>query len=293
MRLDRMLICLIALVVGSQVFAQDYEIRLTRPAKVGLKYETVISVTRATQKITKSQGEIKEKYSSSFTTTFEGTITVLKVDKLQRASELRLLVSKCLEKMGAFGTLEEVLTKGTQVVARRNDSGMEFLVDGKAVSKGVGGVLEQLFSLPRSQVTADSIYGTKDRKKVGDSWAINSAESAKDASSVGTQVDKKNISGSTRLKNVIEYQGKKCLQISTTVEGVNFTPPLLPDGMAVEKSKITFSYLNIYPIDKSIGSLAFTGTLFMSLEAKSKTDQGDTMSKTLMVFTMIQRKYLK
>lgn len=269
MSIYRVLIFGIALLAGSPVFAQDYEIRLTRPDKVGEKSEVIISGEMSEQMTMTSQGKILQEKKSSLSATFQGTTTVLKVDDLQRATELKLLVSKCHKKMDGNAAEEEVLAKGTQIVVRRRDSDMEFLIDGKVVSKDIAKVLGLFFSLPRSQVTDDDIFGTKERKKVGDSWAVNSKLAAKDGASAGIKVDAENITGSTKIEEVVVVSGKKCLRLSGKMELSNVAPPL-PAGMAVEKSNMSVSFSGVFPVDTSIGRLSQKMTMTMALVAKGK-----------------------
>ena len=269
MSIYRVLIFGIALLAGSPVFAQDYEIRLTRPDKVGEKSEVIVSGEMSEQMTMTSQGKILQEKKSSLSATFQGTTTVLKVDDLQRATELKLLVSKCHKKMDGNDTEEEVLAKGTQVVVRRRDSKTEFLIDGKVVPKDVAEVLGLFFSLPHSKVTDDDIFGTKERKKVGDSWAMNSKLAAKDSALQGVKVDVENITGSTKIEEVVVVGGKKCLRLSGKMEISKFAPPL-PAGMAVEKSKMSVSASGVFPVDTSIGALSDKTTMTIEVVAKGK-----------------------
>ena len=92
MSFHRILICAVAILAGSPVFAQDYEIRLTRPAKVGQKYETIITAEMSEHVTVSAEGRVVNEIKLSFSATFEGTVTVVKVDELQREVEILLLV---------------------------------------------------------------------------------------------------------------------------------------------------------------------------------------------------------
>ena len=86
MSFHRILICAVAILAGSPVFAQDYEIRLTRPAKVGQKYETIITAEMSEHVTVSAEGRVVNEIKLSFSATF------VKVDELQREVEILLLV---------------------------------------------------------------------------------------------------------------------------------------------------------------------------------------------------------
>ena len=295
MNLHRVLICAVAILAGSPVLAQDYEIRLTRPAKVGQKYEVIMSAEKSEQMTISVEGRVVQETKSFLSATLEGTITFLKVDKLQRESEIRLLVSKCRKKTGKNAVEEEVLPKGTQVVARRRDSKKEFLVNGKVAGKDIAKVLDLFFSLKESQVTDDDILGTKERKKLGDSWAINSRMAAQDFTSEGLKVDVENIKGSAKIEKVVVVRSTKCLQISGKTELGMITPPL-PVGFKIEKSNLSLTFSGEFPVDTSIGRLSekITGTMALLAKLKPSSDAPEiTLSMKMTQSKQMQRKLLK
>lgn len=295
MSIYRVLIFTIVFLAGSPVFAQDYEIRLESAVKEGDKYEVNVSGELSEQMTSSSQGQVLGDKQSSFSATFEGTTTVLKVDELQRTAELKLLVSKCHKRMNGNTTDEEVLAKGTQVVMRRSDSNTEFLVDGKVVPKDIEKVLGVLFSLPQSKATDDDIFGTKDRKKVGDSWAMNSAKAANELPSAGLKADATDIKGSTKIEKVVTVHGTKCLRLSGKME-INKITPELPAGMIVEMSNVSTSFSGDFPIDSRIGRLVSKSTMKITFVAKGKPAPGApeiTLSMKHSKSRQIKRKFLK
>jgi hypothetical protein len=263
------LLCAVLLFTASRVIAQDYEIRLTRDAKAGEKYELTVSASVSKQMTMSSQGQVLQKNASSITAKLEGTVTVLEIDEMKREIKLSLLVSRCLASANGSAEEREALAKGTQVVAQMRDGRKEFLIDGNAVSKDISEMLGMLISLPISQATDDDIFGTKEHRKVGDSWAVNSVKGAVDLYSKGMKVGAEDIKGSTKLEKLIVAGGTNCLQISSRMGMINITPPL-PRGLTVTKSNVSATFSGEFPVDVSIRPLSETMTVSMAFVAKGR-----------------------
>ncbi|MGD0844541.1 MAG: hypothetical protein ABSA06_09275 [Geobacteraceae bacterium] len=285
-----MVVCAILLITASRVFAQDYEIRLTRDAEAGEKYELTVSGSISKQMTMSSQGQVLQKNASSFTANLEGTVTVLEIDEMKREKKLSLLVSRCLVSSNGSTKEREALPKDTQVVAQIRDGQKEFLIDGNVVSRDIAEMLGILISLPISQATDDDIFGTKEHRKVGDSWPVNGVKGAADLSSKGIKVDAKDIRGNTKVEKLIVAGGTNCLQISSKMEMINITPPL-PRGLAVTKSNASAAFSGEFPLDVSIRPLSEAMTVSMVFVAKGKPAP-DTPEVTL-TMNMEESKHAK
>ena len=301
MSTHRVLICAVLLFAGSPVLARDYQIRMIRPAKVAQKYELVASAEESKQMTVSTKGRVVKEEKSSLSATCEGTITVLEFDKLDREVTFRLLVSKCRKRTNGNASEEEVLSKGTQVVVRRRDLKARFLIDGKDVSKDVEEVLFLIFSHSRSQETYDDMFGTKERKKVGDRWAMNSTKAAKVLAPEGLKVDPENVKGSTKIEKLVVVEGTRCLQLSGKMKMELGTvlprlPPGLPAELAVRKSILSLSFSGAFPVDISIGRLSEKMTMTRAFVAKGKPapDAPEiTLSMKMTKSRQMKRKFLK
>lgn len=263
------MLCTILLFTASRVIAQDYEIRLTRDSRAGEKYELTASASVSKQMTMSSQGQVLQKNASSITAKLEGTVTVLEIDEIKREKKLSLLVSRCLASANGSAEEREVLAKGTRVVAQIRNGQQEFLIDGVAVSNDIAEILGMLITLPISQATDDDIFGTKERRKVGDSWPVNGSKGAVDLSSKGVKVDPKDIKGSTKIEKLIAVGSTNCLQISSRIEMTNITAPL-PGGMTVTKSDASATFSGEFPVDVSIRPLSEAMTVSMTFVAKGR-----------------------
>ncbi|NVN93077.1 MAG: hypothetical protein HXX11_21120 [Desulfuromonadales bacterium] len=192
------------------------------------------------------------------------------IDEIKREKKLSLFVTSCLVKTNGSTFEREMLAKGTQVIAQQRDGKVEFVIDGKVVSKETAEILCHLISLHPSQASDDDVFGTKERKTVGDSWAVNSVKGAVDLSSRGIIVDAKDIKGSTQLEKVVEVGGTKCLQISAKMEMSNISPSL-PKGMSVMQSNASATFSGEFPVDVSARPLSEGMTASIAFVAKGKS----------------------
>jgi hypothetical protein len=269
MGIRKVLIYLIAFLACSHVFAQDYEIRMTRAAETGERYELIASGSSSEQMTMSSQGRVLRKNKIFISAKLEGIVTVLEVDELKQEKKLSLLVSKSLMYTNVNDKEEEALPKGTQVIAQRRDGKKEFLIDGKIANEDIAKMLDIFITIPATQVTDDDIFGTKERKNVGDSWAVNNVNALKDLASDGIVVDLAKMEGSAKLERIVEVEGIKCLLLSASIE-INGVAPPLPSGLTVEKSNVSAILTGEYPIDISIRPFSQIHNMTMAFVAKGK-----------------------
>jgi hypothetical protein len=123
-----------------------------------------------------------------------------------------------------------------------------FLVDGKPVDKKAAAVLGILFAPPHSKVTDDDIFGTKERKKVGESWPINRDLAIMDIAKKGVQIE--DLAGTTKLEKVFVVDGLKCLKVTAEMETDKFTLPFSP-MLKVKKSEMHMSFSGEIPANKN------------------------------------------
>ncbi len=270
MGIRKVLICLIALLACSHVFAQDYEIRMTRAVETGERYELIASGSYSQQITMSSQGQVLRKNKKFISAKLEGIVTVLEVDELKREKKLSLLVSKSMMYTNVNDKEEEALPKGTQVIAQRRDGKKEYLIDGKIANEDIDDMLDIFITIPATQATDDDIYGTKERKNVGESWEVNNVNALNDFASDGMVVDLAKMEGSTKLERIVEVEGIKCLLLSASTEVSGVVPPL-PSGLTVEKSNVSAIFTGEFPLDISIRPLSQIHKMTFEFVAKGKS----------------------
>jgi len=270
MRGLRLIVCLLALgFLGTSVaLAQDYEIKLTRPTKVGAEYH-IAAVGHSLMKSTvKVDGKVVEEQSEDFLVDFESDVKALEVDKNGKPSKISLTVDKCILKQG--GTEKPLLAKGAVVIASVKDDKTVFEIAGQPVDAETSEALDLVLELGRNRASDDEIFGTKERKKVGDHWAMNTELAAKDLQDVmkGSTVKKEDVAGTVTLDKVVKAGTTDCLQISAEMTVNNTTMP----DTRVAQMKVQALLSGLFPIDFSKGIMEESVSMTMSITVKEKPD---------------------
>lgn len=290
----RMLAYLAVILTTSNLFGQEYEIHLTRSSEVGDKYEMESISSKSSLMTISRQGQILQKNESSKTAELEGSLTVLGVDG-GKTTKISLVVSRFMATLDETGNEHEVLAKGTQVIAQLEEGEMAFLVNGKRVAEEIAAILNDFFSFKKEKVGDDEVFGTTDHKKVGESWPVNSKTAAADFSSELGPISPENVKGMTKLENVMEIDGIKCLRINANLQISGAMPPL-PPGMTLEKSAITATVAGDYPLDLKLDALSQYLSAKIIVETRGKRspdDQEVTMSMSETHSFQLKQKPLK
>ncbi len=233
--------------------ADDYVIRLTRPSKIGDRYRLdARGTTRESERITVG-GQVQNDDKDLSVHLIAGA-TVLAVDSQSNATRIEYLIQTC-EKTEA-GKTEQVLAAGRKVVAESDAQGKtEFTVDGDHalddISKALGVVISA--HTPGSP-TDDDIFGTAERKKVGDTWGINTKTAATYLSKAGLGVSADNLKGTVTLDGVKTVGVVKALALTARMSAEGMTMDL-PDFLQIEKSSMTGEFSSLVPVDPEADNL--------------------------------------
>ena len=252
----------------SVALAQDYEIKLTRPMKVGAEYH-IAAVGHSSMKSTiKVNGKVVEEQSKNFSVDFESDDKALEVDKNGEPSKVSLTVDKCILKQG--GAEKPLLAKGAVVIASLKDDETVFEIAGQPVDAETAEALDLVVGLGRNRASDDEIFGTKERKKVGDRWAMNAELAAKELQDVmkGSTVKKEDVAGTVTLDKVVKVGTTDCLQISAEMTVSNVTMP----DRKVAQMKVQAHFLGLFPIDFSKDITEESDSITMSITVKDKPD---------------------
>ncbi len=270
MKCRTVLMSAVLLLAGFQLLAQDYEIRMSRESKVGEKYELTGTGSTSEDSTITGQGQVLQKQSSFLEAKLEATVTVLAVDSLKRESKVSLVVSRCQAMTNLKADTQDLLPKGTVVVAQLMANGKpEFQVDGKVVAKDVAKALGLFISLPTGKSTDDDMFGTQERKKIGDSWSVNSAKAAADLAEKEIKVSADNVKGQTTVEKLVETDGVKCLRLSCSMEASNVPVPLPPE-LKIEKATLSGTFSGDFPLDLARNRQAESAEITMSVLAKGR-----------------------
>jgi len=292
----RQLACLVTLVLlclcragvaDEQDKAKDddraYEVKLARPVKVGMKYH-ITTDGALVRETTITRGAVTAKQpDDGFGVHLEGTVEVLALDQIGEEAKVSVVVDKCT-RITSEGE-SELVAKGKTLIAEGKGKDTKFsLKDGGALNKEATDALELTISLDTNDtLTDDDLLGTKEKKKVGESWPVTAANVAKDSERVGVIVKPEDVEGSFRVDGVEKKEGVECLKMSGNLKVKNLVTKAdeneddrLPEGFVVTGGSMEAKYAGLFPVDTSIGSLAESAstTFVTHIKGKGGPDNG-------------------
>jgi hypothetical protein len=164
---------------------------------------------------------------------------------------------------------KELLPPGTQVVVRLQANRKVFLIDGQPAPSNAQKMLGHLLSLPQVEATDDDVFGTNERKKVGDNWNVRGTEAVRDLAARGLTVKAENIRGSMKLEKAAVVDGISSLSISGRMDVDRIAPPL-PPGFFVEKANASAVLSGEFPVDTSLGRLSETASMTIAFVGRGR-----------------------
>jgi hypothetical protein len=248
--------------------AADYVIQLNRPMKAGAEFHISAVGKETTKESRTTDGKAMPDDVSERSIALDGTMKVLEVYKNGQPSKVIVTVEKCLIRLGAD---EKPLAKGTVITGTAKDGKDVFEVGGKTVN--LNEILGLVIDLGKGGASNDEVFGTKDRKKVGDSWAMNSVLAASEAKKAGFNATQDNIKGTASLEKVVKVGETECLQLKHEMSVTGFSVPL-PPTMKLEKGTVSMKMGGLYPVDTSKGPLEESTkmTMILAIKGKPKAD---------------------
>ncbi len=251
--------------------SQDYEIKLTRSFKPGDKCSFSASASSSEILTTIVEGEEPEIEKEKKSIDFSGSLAVVEINKRGGILKSTLTVDKCVIEFD--GEKSEPFKKGTEITARMEDDETIFEVDGKPIEDEIVEALGMIdFIDDPESASDDEIFGTKERKKIGDSWNINAKAAAKDIEKEELKFDIKDISGSTTIEKLVKVEGTDCLQISAELTLKGLKPIDIPDGFNVKESAILATSGGLYPVDVSKGIIEERMEMKMQMKMSGRPD---------------------
>jgi hypothetical protein len=171
------------------------------------------------------------------------------VDANGKPTRARHTVRKLVE--GAAAGRKEVLAAGALISATLVGMNAIFEVNGMPAEPEVAKVLRRVVSLSKNLVTDDQIFGTNDRKKIGETWAMNSTLAKQDLEKrFGFPIDK--MAGETTLVAATKVDGAEVLIVKSHIsaEGIQFP---LPRGFMLDSSTLDGDLSGTFPVRRPDG----------------------------------------
>jgi len=230
----------------------DYEIRLSQrtKSKVGEEYRMAMVAEESMKETDSAEGKVYFEDVKKTSVDFEMSVKVLELDKDGELSKISMTVDKCMVKKETEE--KSPLARGTVVIRTTKDKEDVFEIDGKPVIPEAAEVLKWAAGSSKdSPNDEDDCWGAKDRKKVGDRWAIDAEASARVFTRHGFPCSPKEVAGTVTLAGVLKVEGVDCLDIQGEVTISRFNPPphMKPKGYRVEKAMLVLRYDLKVPVD--------------------------------------------
>ena len=277
----------LALLLCTPAGADDktYDIKLARPVKVGTKY-AITTDGALVRETTIKRGAVTQKQpEDGYGVHLEGTVEVLALDEIGEESKVAITVDKCTRITSEGET--ELVPKGKVLLAEGQGKDTRFsLRGGGELTKDATDALDLVISLDTNDtLTDDDLLGTKDKKKVGQSWPVTSENVAKDSERVGVVVKPGDVEGSFRIDGLEKKDDVECLKLSGNLKVKNLVTKAdeneddgLPEGFVVEGGSMEAKYAGLFPVDSSVGSLAESASMTFVTHVKGKGGGDDVVT---------------
>ncbi|MFT3781795.1 MAG: hypothetical protein QM790_07230 [Nibricoccus sp.] len=226
-----------------------YAIKLERPQPKGTSLH--VRVTGNFEEFIKpiSEEAISPRKTLSFTYVVDVVRTVLTDDLTAEGPLVQLAIVKATKTTGE--ETKDLFPPRTVVVEKKIADRTDFFVGDTLVDINTASIL-RIAGLAEGVDPGkdDLIYGAKELKRLGDSWPINAEEAATHSSKLKIVCQPENISGSMRLKEVVESGSEQLLALEEeTVLRDCVMPLTLPEGFSVLSSHANQKALILYPVD--------------------------------------------
>jgi hypothetical protein len=202
-----LIIMILATGACSMSFAQKdtYIVRLTRPSKVGDRYSVMIrGQEHRKQNATLISGSTVNAEENLIEIEMAAVAEVQAVDGKQHPARIAYTMERCNKTEG--GVVSEVIQRGRTVVAENRKGETVFTLDGKRAKTKVAEVLKIILSIDETESpSSDELFGTKERKLVGEEWNIQPMVAFKELKFKGIKVKPSDISGGVQLRSVRKH----------------------------------------------------------------------------------------
>jgi hypothetical protein len=214
-----------------------------------------------------SEGRALRQEKKELSVEMDAVSTVLAVGPKGKPTSLSLQIQK-LTKMDA-GIQKDLLPRDTVVTASRAGKKTSFEMNGQAVEPDVAQALELVITVgnPELEDTDDDLFGTRERKRVGDSWDANQAAVAKLLMS-DPRMTVKDIIGKATLKELIKDASGQRLLVAFEVTGK--TVPANPAPGASQGGTIVMKGTAEFPLDTSLPRVKETAEMNLSARMTGK-----------------------
>jgi hypothetical protein len=269
--------------------AEDYAIKMVTPFKAGQKFQINATASDSRMNALFSDGRILKQETETKVWELVAGIEVLAVNEQGQATNLNLQVAKLT--MIEAGKTNALLDAGSVVSMAYRDGQKYFQFNGKEAPTRLNEVLASFLETGNPAApTDDEVFGTVERKKVGDQWKANVELGVKALQRENFKIDPKNVTGTAKLEAVVEVKGVKCLRVSGVLSMPNVGVQI-PNGMVARKTNVEMRVSGLFPVNGQTGRLQSSESFLLDLSAVGKTQDAHMLQLNAQAERKVERTY--
>lgn len=268
--------CMSVPVVAVSVSAQAYRIRLNPPATVGEKYLLSSTSSVSTRTDVAVEGQFLRTSKDGSSTRIVARVKTLAVQNNWPTRQSFVVVDSMFTKGAASNPL---LPDGTEVFTSLENGKTAYRVSGKLLEEEIMNALSSVIGLHTSEVDDDDMFGTRQRKKVGESWAVETEATARVLREIGIQNGNSKIQGRSTLEKV--ERNRAFVRGVITVDNVLL--PIAP-GVTTESGEIKLEFAGEFSVLEKNLNRAVNQTIQMSRSGISEAGDDGKRARVTMIY---------
>lgn len=257
--------------------AADYAVRLARPAAAGEKRLAVGSLESDDHLAGKKAGAPSDERQTA-TIHYVVATEILEVSARGNALRATLTVRRLTKESG--GTTLELAKPGAVVTARLVGRERVFELAGARLAPDLQTALAAALPLRADdEPTDDDLFGTTQRRRVGESWPAN-AELFARLGAASVTFDPKDVAGTVTLAAVKPVHGEPCLEVRWKLEGRHgaFKAGSLPLGYSGATSSMSMTGSALVPVAPALPPAARETAITAIADISGSSDGGAAVS---------------
>lgn len=283
--------------IGSTLFAADgdgqkYAIKLDRPSKVGDQFKVdVIGATQEKMQVA-IEGEEPRTVDATLGIQASGTAKLLELSPAGNATKLNFTIEKCTATVGKES--HPLLPKGTVLVVAWDKERFTttYTLDGTELPPQIADLMELVIETndPES-VGDDALFGTNEKRQVGDTWALNASAAAKELARVKLNAKEEDLFGECTLTEQVSVNKVPCLVVKTFFKVRSLTGTgRQPDAkMQIDKGNMTNTVTITFPVDPKFQPVKAEAKLVIDSQLSGTSDDGKKVKATRYVERLSER----
>jgi hypothetical protein len=256
---------------------QDHAVRLARPAAAGQKRLAVGSL-ESDDHLSGTRGGAPSDQRQLSTIRYVVATEILEVSARGNAQRATLTVRRLVKESG--GVKLELAKPGEVVTARMAGRERVFEMHGARLAPDLQQALGAAVPLRADdEPTDDDLFGTAQRRRVGESWAANGGLFASFGATSLT-FNPKDVAGMATLAGVKTFHGIPCLEVHWKLEARHglFKPGSLPEGFSGSGASMSVTGSAVVPVDLALPLASRETTITAIADFGSAGDGGTAVS---------------